>query len=83
MNTFSTLLKSLVLSLALAASAFAAGKVDINSADAATIAAALNGVGEAKAEAIVAHRKQHGPFKSAEQLAEVKGIGLALVEANR
>ena len=51
MNTFSTLLKSLVLSLALAASAFAAGKVDINSADAATIAAALNGVGEAKAEA--------------------------------
>jgi competence protein ComEA len=83
MNTFSTLLKSLVLSLALAASAFAAGKVDINTADAATIAATLNGVGEAKAEAIVAHRKQHGPFKSAEQLAEVKGIGLKTVEKNR
>jgi competence protein ComEA len=37
----------------------------------------------AKAEAIVAHRKEHGPFKSAEQLAEVKGIGLKLVEKNR
>lgn len=83
MNTFATILKSLVLSLALTASAFAASKVNVNTADAATIAAALNGVGEAKAEAIVAYRQEHGPFKSADQLAEVKGIGLKTVEKNR
>lgn len=57
--------------------------VNINTADAATLAAALKGVGNAKAEAIIAHRKQHGPFKSAEQLAEVKGIGNSLVARNR
>ena len=83
MNKFTTLLQSLLLSLALTASAFAAGKVNVNTADAATIASALNGVGEAKAEAIVAYREANGPFKSADQLAEVKGIGLKTVEKNR
>jgi len=83
MNKLALVLKSLVLSLALTAPAFAASKVNINSADAATIASALNGVGEAKAEAIVAYRTEHGPFKSADQLAEVKGIGLKTVEMNR
>lgn len=57
--------------------------VNINTADAATLATALKGVGDAKAEAIVAWREQHGPFKAAAQLAEVRGIGDALVEANR
>lgn len=57
--------------------------VNVNTADAATLAAVLKGVGNAKAEAIVAHRKQHGPFKSPEQLAEVKGIGDSLVNKNR
>ena len=47
------------------------------------VSTALNGVGEAKAEAIVAYREEHGPFKSADQLAEVKGIGLKTVEKNR
>jgi len=83
MNKFSLLLKSLLLSLALASSAFAAGKVDINQAGAAELAEALNGVGLAKAEAIVAHREQNGPFQSADQLAEVKGIGLRTVDKNR
>jgi competence protein ComEA len=88
MHRLSLVFRSLMLALLLAGSALAAtdapaSRVDINSADAATLAAALNGVGLAKAEAIVAHRKQHGPFKSPEQLAEVKGIGLKLVEKNR
>jgi len=87
MPRIAQLLQSLLLALLLAGAALAASqspaRVDINTADAATLAAALNGVGMAKAEAIVAHRKQHGPFKSAEQLAEVKGIGLKLVEKNR
>ena len=84
MQSVALFAKSLLLSLVLAASAFAAaGKVDINQAGAAELAEALNGVGLAKAEAIVAHRTQHGPFKSADQLAEVKGIGLRTVDKNR
>ena len=72
---FKTLLASLVLSLALALPAFAAEQVDINSADAKTLAEGLNGVGMSKAEAIVAYRDEHGPFASAEDLSQVKGIG--------
>jgi competence protein ComEA len=83
MNKLALVLKSLVLSLALSASALAGGKVNVNTADAATIAESLNGVGSAKAEAIVAYRQEHGPFKSPEQLAQVKGIGLKTVEKNR
>jgi competence protein ComEA len=83
MNKVALVLKSLLLSLALSASAFAAGKVNINTADAATIASGLNGVGDAKAAAIVAYREEHGPFKSADGLAQVKGIGLKTVEKNR
>jgi competence protein ComEA len=79
------MLKSLllVLALAVAAPVFAQGAVDINSASAAEIATALNGVGLKKAEAIVAYREQHGPFRSADELINVKGIGLATVERNR
>lgn len=74
---------SLLLSLALAGSAFAADKVNINTADAATIDRVLLNVGPSKAEAIVAYRKQNGAFKSPEQLAQVKGIGLKTIEKNR
>lgn len=83
MKSFRLILQSLLLSLALAASAFAADQVDINTADAATLAAVLDGVGEAKAEAIIAWREANGPFTSVDQLAEVKGIGLKTVEKNR
>lgn len=60
-----------------------AGPVDINSADAETISAELKGVGMAKAEAIVAYRREHGPFKTVEDLALVKGIGERTLELNR
>lgn len=78
-----SLFSTLLLSALLAGGALAAEKVDINTADAATLDRVLDGVGPSKAEAIVAHRKQHGAFRSADELAEVKGIGLATVEANR
>lgn len=83
MNRLTSLFASLILSLLLAGAAFAADKVNINTADAATLAATLNGVGPAKAEAIVAYRSENGPFRSVDQLAEVRGIGLATVEKNR
>ncbi len=58
-------------------------KVNLNTADAPTIDRVLLNVGPAKAQAIVDYRKEHGAFKSPEQLALVKGIGLKTVEKNR
>ncbi len=83
MKSLTTLLSSLVLSLALAGAALAGETVNINTADAATIDRVLVNVGPAKAQAIVDYRKANGAFKSAEQLAMVKGIGLKTVEKNR
>ena len=83
MKSLATLLSSLVLSLALAGAAIAGETVNINTADAATIDRVLLNVGPAKAQAIVDYRKSNGAFRSAEQLAMVKGIGLKTVEKNR
>lgn len=58
-------------------------QLDINTADAAAIAAALEGVGMVKAQEIVAHRQLFGKFRSVDELAEVQGIGAATVEKNR
>lgn len=71
----------LFLLLSISVSVFA-GQVNINSADAATLSAGLVGVGEKKAEAIVAYRETNGPFKSAEDLANVKGIGEGTLKKN-
>jgi len=57
--------------------------VNINTADAAALAAALNGVGTSRAEEIVRYREAYGPFKSVEELADVKGIGPSTLEKNR
>lgn len=72
---FSKTLAALALTLAFAVPAIAATPVNVNTADAATIAASLDGIGLAKAEAIVAYRKTHGDFKSANDLGAIKGIG--------
>lgn len=68
--------------LAFAPNAFAGKPVNINTATAAELADSLDGIGEVKAQAIVAYRTQKGGFKSADQLTEVKGIGLKTVERN-
>ena len=60
-----------------------AGPVNVNTADAETISAELKGVGLSKARAIVEYRKKHGPFKTADDLSLVKGIGERTVEINR
>jgi len=60
-----------------------AGPVDINKADAATIAKELNGIGLSRAQAIVAYREKNGSFKSADDLRKVKGIGAKTLEMNR
>lgn len=75
-------LKTLLIAAALfAQSALAA--VNINTADAETLAKELNGIGVKKAEAIVEYREKNGAFKSVESLTKVKGIGLKTVEKNR
>ena len=57
--------------------------VDINTASAETLAAAIHGVGLKRAQAIVQYREQHGAFSTVDQLAEVSGIGAKTVERNR
>ena len=57
--------------------------VNINTADAATLAQRLRGVGQSRAQEIVRHREAFGPFASAEELLEVKGIGQSTLEQNR
>ena len=58
------------------------GPVDLNSATAEQLDA-LPGVGPATAAAILSHREQHGPFRSVEDLIEVRGIGEAKLDGLR
>lgn len=78
------ILRSIFCALALSLSALAwSGPIDINTADAQTIADNLKGVGLAKAQAIVAYREQNGPYKSLDDLVSVKGIGNKTLARNR
>ena len=80
---FKKTLCALALCLAFALPALAATPVNVNTADAQTIAASLDGVGMSKAEAIVAYRKAHGPFKTVDEVGKVKGIGAKTLSRNR
>lgn len=68
--------------LAMTAGVYAA-PVNINKADAKTLAKNIKGVGPAKAQAIVIYRRDNGPFKSVRDLAKVKGIGERLIVTNK
>lgn len=78
-----TILPMLLAPMLLAPAPAWADPVNINSADAATLARELKGIGPAKAQAIVQYRQQHGAFRSADELALVKGIGPKFIEKNR
>ncbi|MCH8558099.1 MAG: ComEA family DNA-binding protein [Balneolia bacterium] len=56
------------------------GKVNINSADAASLAT-LPGVGPAIAARIIEYRNENGPFRQIEDIKNVRGIGEARFEA--
>ena len=73
---------SLLLSAVFTASPVAAA-VNINTADAATIATELKGIGLKRAQAIVDYRTKHGPFRSADELSQIKGIGAKVIQKNR
>ncbi|MCF8056450.1 MAG: helix-hairpin-helix domain-containing protein [Desulfocapsa sp.] len=53
--------------------------VNINTADKETLAS-LPGIGDVKAEAIIQYRNDHGEFKNAQDLVNVKGIGPNILE---
>lgn len=76
-----------IFALALASMLLTSGAfaepVNINTADARTLAKELSGIGLSRAQAIVEYREKNGPFKSADDLAKVKGIGMKVVEQNR
>lgn len=83
MKMFNKFAAASLLSMLLAGAAWANETVNINTADAATLDRVLVNIGPAKADAIIAHRREHGAFRSVEQLAMVKGVGLRTVELNR
>ncbi len=56
--------------------------VNVNSASANEIATMLKGIGEKKAQDIVDYRTEHGPFKTVNDLTNVKGIGEATLKKN-
>ena len=74
--------RALILSLFPAAIVWA-GPVNVNTADAPTIARELDGIGPAKAQAIVEYRQKNGSFRTADDLLKVDGIGQKVLEQNR
>ena len=80
MTAFRTLLFTM---LAAGAEASWCTPVNVNTADATTIASSLSGIGAVKAQAIVDYRQKHGPFRSVDELAQVKGISQKLINRNR
>jgi len=58
--------------------------ININTATAQIITdAKIKGIGKKRAEAIVAYRTQHGPFKSVDDLKNIKGLSQKVIDANR
>ena len=77
------IIRRLSLAVCLLPTTLFAGPVNVNTADAATLARELDGVGLARARAIVEYRERYGPFNAADELARVRGIGEGVLEKNR
>lgn len=71
-----------VLLLSLPGLLLAAQLININTADKEALMS-ISGIGEKRAEAIIAYREQHGPFQSVEQLLDVQGVGPSILEKNK
>jgi competence protein ComEA len=63
------------------AKAKAEGRVNINEASKAELMK-LAGVGPGGAQKIIDYRDAHGPFKKAQDLEKVDGVGKAVIEKN-
>lgn len=82
-RSITTFFLTVVLSLSMFSSVNAAQTVDINVADAATMAAGISGIGPSKAQAIVDYRTENGLFITVDDLVNVNGIGLKTVDRIR
>lgn len=69
----------LVLCLVMFSNNVFAGALNINLASEEQISKTLQGIGPSKAAAIVQFRNENGPFKTFEDLLNVKGVGTKLV----
>jgi len=76
-------LLALVLPLSFSVFAEDMEKVNINSASAEMLDKQLKYVGPSTAQRIIEFRKEHGDFKSVDELSEVRGIGMQVIKANR
>ena len=56
--------------------------VNINTADAVTIADSLKGIGKKRAEAVVEYRTKNGPFKTVQDIKNVKGLSQRVIDMN-
>lgn len=56
--------------------------IDVNTADAYDLQR-LPGIGEKRAQDIIAWREEHGPFQTVDELEQISGIGPATVEGLR
>ena len=83
MNVSNLLRKVILISSLIVVAGFGqAAPVNINTADAESLATNISGIGPKKAQAIVTYRKTNGPFKSVQELTNVKGIGQKTLEKN-
>lgn len=80
---FNPLVASTALHAEEASHAVALASININRADAQTLAEGLKGIGLSKAQEIIRYRETYGPFASVDELAEVKGVGVSTVDKNR
>ncbi len=76
-------LLTLLATCMLASMAWAAEPVNVNTASAEELAESLNGVGPSKAALIVEYREANGPFTHADELVNVKGIGVRTIDKNK
>jgi len=74
---------TLLLASFLFTTVWAAGPVNVNTASAEEISESLKGIGLSKAQLIVAYREANGSFLHADELVNVKGIGLKTIDRNR
>ncbi len=73
---------SIVFSIAFVSQVYAA-QIDINTADAATLAQSITGIGPSKAQAIVDYREANGPYATPDDLVQVQGIGFKTLDRIR
>ena len=78
------MLKKIVLSMiSLGVTTLSFAQLNINTATADELDKQLNGIGPAKAKAIVEYREKNGAFKSVDDLTKVPGIKMATVNKLR